>query len=154
MLGDAGDEIAPFAKLAVVPAHERDYLERDFVQERAIDPEAMAVTNGAPHDAAEHVFAPRAVGHHPVGDEERRRARVIGDDAHGNVVLGHAGAVILFGDGGRLFDERTKKVGVVVGPVTEERAHEALEPRAGVDARRGQRSELGSSTFHANARTA
>ena len=41
------------------------------------------MAHGAAHDAAEHVAAALVRRQHPAGDQERRRAQVIGDDAVG-----------------------------------------------------------------------
>ena len=71
-------------------AHRVDDLERHLVQERPLDAEAVPVADGAAHHAAEHVLAARAIGEHALGDEERRRPRVVGDDAHRDVVVGLA----------------------------------------------------------------
>ena len=45
VLGDAGDQLAPFAKLGVVLAHQLDDLQRDLVQERPLDAEPVAVAD-------------------------------------------------------------------------------------------------------------
>ena len=47
--------------------------------------ELAAVPHRPPHDLAQHVAAPFVRRHHAVGDQEGRRADVIGDDAHRHV---------------------------------------------------------------------
>ena len=121
LLGDACDEIAPFAKLFVVLAHEPDHLERDLVQKGALDAEAVAVANGAPHDPAQHVFGAGPIGQNAVGDQERRRAGVVGDHPHRDVVFGPAPLVTLARDRFRLGNERAKKIAVVSRAVPLER---------------------------------
>ena len=46
-------------------AHQAHDFERDLVEERLRDSEAMAVTNRAAHDAAKDVLAAGAIGHTP-----------------------------------------------------------------------------------------
>ena len=62
------------------------------MQERLGAAELLAVAHRAPHDLAQHVAAPLVRRHHAVGDEERRRAHVIGDDAHRDVGRLHRAA--------------------------------------------------------------
>ena len=67
------------------------------MEERPRDAEAVPVADRPAHHAAEHVLAPGAVGEDALGDEERRRARVVGDDAHRDVVVALRAAVALAG---------------------------------------------------------
>ncbi len=99
----------------------------------------MAVADRAAHDTAKDVFAAGAVGKDAFGDEERGRARVVGDDAHRDVVVGLRAAVRLAADLGRLVDEGAQKIGVVVRHLALHDARDALEPHAGVDARLRER---------------
>ena len=50
-----------------------------------------------PHDPAQHVLAPGLVGEHAVGDQERRRARVVGDRAqrHARPLRSRVGSNVL-----------------------------------------------------------
>ena len=112
---DARDELSPRRRArGTASPIRRDDLERDLVQERPRDAEAVAVADRAAHHAAEDVLAPGAIGEDALGDEERRRARVVGDDAHRDVVVGLRAAVALARDARRLVDERAEQIGVVV----------------------------------------
>ena len=101
------------------------------------------MTHRAPDDAAQHV-APLLVGRHDaVGDEERHRATVLGEDAQRHVAGGTRERAV--GDTGDRFgggDERTEHVDVPHRRRVLEHRQVALEPGAGVDARRRQRHQL------------
>ena len=86
--------------------------------------------HGAAHDAAKHVAAALVRGQHAVGDQERGRPQVIGDDAvrHAARALGlDAGQV---GDVG---DDRAEEVDLVIVVGALQHGGDALEPHAGVD---------------------
>ena len=83
------------AQLAVGLSHRADDDPGHLSQERVFEAETPAEPDGAPHDAAQHVAAPLVGGHDAVGDQERRAAGVLGDDAH-RVVVVAVGAVLLF----------------------------------------------------------
>ncbi len=57
------------------------------VEERLGQAEVLAVAHRAAHDLAQHVAAPLVRRDDAVGDQERRRADVVGDDAHRDVAL-------------------------------------------------------------------
>ena len=134
LLGDARDERLTLAELGERVAHRPDDLERDLVEERLRDPEAVAVADRAAHDAAEDVRAAGAVGLDALRDEERSEARVVGEDAHRDVVLRLRLGVRLPRDRGRLVDERAEQIRLVVRRLALDDARDALQAGAGVDA--------------------
>ena len=88
------------------------------------------MTHGAAHDAAKHIAASLVRGQHAVGDEEGRRAQMIGDDAMAGLglTLGrHAGER----DRGR--DQRLEQIDLVIVVGALQDGGEAFKPHAGVD---------------------
>ncbi len=99
------------------------------------------MTNGATHDAAQHVLAPGALGRDALGNQERRGARVIGDDTHADVIGAHAARIGLLGQLGRRLHQVAQQIDAVVRGHPLHDAGQALEARARVDAGLGQRIE-------------
>ena len=92
--------------------------------------------HGAADDAAQHVAALLVRRHHAVGDEERHRAAVLGEDPQRDVAVArreppyaHAGRLLGRGD------QRPEHVDVPDRVDALEDREVALEPGAGVDAR-------------------
>ena len=143
LAGDLGDEAGALDQLGIDAAHLRDDVGRQRVEERLFDAQQPAVIDGAPHDPAQHVLAAGLVGKHAVGDQEGRRARVVGDgpqrDALPLVVGGNERLLRELRD---VIDERAQEVGLVVGPHALQHGAEALEPHAGVDRRLRQRAAI------------
>ncbi len=93
------------------------------------------MAHGAAHDAAKHIAASVVGGQHAVGDEERRGAKMVGDDAVAGLRLA------LGGDAGELDrgrDQRLEQVDVVIVVGALQHGGDALEPHAGVDRSRRQ----------------
>ena len=91
------------------------------------------------HDLPEHVAAPFVGRHDPVGDEERHRAQMIRDDAHGHVgrfvdarPVAPTGALA---DG---FEDGREEVRIVVRELALDDRRDALEAHPRVDRRRRQ----------------
>ena len=93
------------------------------------------MAHGAAHDAADDIAPALVRRQHAIGDEEARRAQMVGDDAVARPVLA-------FGlDAGRLFrrpDQGAKQVDVVIVVLALQHRRNALEPHAGVDRRARQ----------------
>ena len=104
-------------------------------------PELAAVPHRAPHDLAQHVAAPFVRRHDAVGDEERRRARVIGDDAHRDVGRRHRLVVGVTRHLADRVEQRHEQRRVVVRRRALHHRADALEAHAGVDRRRRQGSQ-------------
>ncbi len=104
------DQLAAPLELRVLLAHRAHDLERHLVEEGLVDAEPVPVPDRAAHDAAKDVLAPRAIGEDALGDEERRRPRVVGDDAHRDVVVALRAAVALAADLAGLVDERAQQI--------------------------------------------
>ena len=88
------------------------------------------MAHGAAHDAAEHIAAAFVRRQHAVGDQERRRAQMVGDDA-GRRLLRPVG--VDAGEVGDLADDRREQVDLVVVVRPLQHRGDALEPHAGVD---------------------
>ena len=93
------------------------------------------MSHGATHDAAEHIAAPFVGGQYAIGDQERRRAQVIGDDAMGHAARAvglHAREIRDMGD------DRAEQVDLVVVVRALQHRGNALQAHAGVDRRARQ----------------
>ena len=100
LLGDLLDEGSALDQLGVDIAHVVDDAKRAMVEKRFVNAEPMPMPNRATHDPAENVGTSVLIGEHAFGNQERGRARMVGDDAHADVVVGLARAVTLAGDVG------------------------------------------------------
>ena len=128
-------------ELRVGVAHEPDHPVHGPPEEWLGEPEQAAVPHGTTHDAPEHVAAPLVRRRHAVRDQERGRARVVGDHLHRDVML-FAGPVRFVGERGDTLDEGREQVGVVVRHLVLHDRGDALEPHPGVDRGLGQPDEL------------
>ena len=129
------DQALPALELGVGAAHLGDEGRHQAVEQRLIGAEQMGMAHGAAHDAAKHIAASVIGGQHAVGDEERRGAKMIGDDAVAGLRLA------LGGDAGELDrgrDQRLEQVDVVIVVGALQHGGDALEPHAGVDRSRRQ----------------
>ena len=137
------DVVAVAAQLRIGVSHLRydDVYKR--VQERLGHPQLLAVTHRAPHDLAQHVAAPFVRRDHAVGDQERHRAQVIGDDAHGDVgrIVERRGVPAPRPRANGV-EDRGEQIGVVVRELALDYRGDPLKSHAGVDRRRRQRVEL------------
>ena len=82
-----GDQRLGALQLVIGVAHLVHQRRHQAVHQRLLGAEQMRVAHGAAHDAAEHVAATLVGRQHAVGDEEARRAQVIGDDAVRGLVV-------------------------------------------------------------------
>ena len=146
-------------------AHLRDEGGDQRAEKRLVAGEAelTAVSNGAAEDPAQHIVAAVVAGHDAIGNRERQRAQVVGNDAEGDGGLELIGKQRAVGAGLRvdvdvglaaelleLAEQRLEDVGGVVarfgGKVGEalgaldDRAG-ALEAHAGIDVLGGQFAE-------------
>ena len=98
--------------------------------QRILRPEQFRMPHGAAHDAAQHIAAALVRRQHAVGDEERRRAQMVGDDAVRRFLLAIG---IDAGQIGDRFDQRGEQIDlVIVVGALQHRGH-ALDAHAGVD---------------------
>ena len=82
----ADDEVALAGDVGIGVAHHVDRDVGELGEHELVGAEQVGVAHGAADDAAQHVAA-RLVGReHAVGDEHRRRAGVLGEDADGEAV--------------------------------------------------------------------
>ena len=125
------------AQFGIERAEPLDHGRGHVRQEPGLDAELPRETDAATYHAAQHVAAPFVRGHNAVGDEERRAPGMLRHDVDGEVVVGvlsirlvrqllHAPAY------------RREQVGLVGGGHALHDGRHALQPHAGVDARRGQ----------------
>ena len=91
----------------------------------------------AAHDPAQHVAAAFVRRQHAVGDQERRRAQMIGDHAQRGLLLALRIGAGQFGDGA---DQRDEQIDVVIVVLALQHGGDALQPRAGID--RGLRQRI------------
>ena len=103
--------------------------------QRVFGAEQFGVAHAAAHDAAQYIAATLVRRQHTFGDQERRRAQMVGDDAMRRLLLAiriDAGEI---GDG---LDQRLEQVDVVVAVDALENCGDALEPHAGIDREPGK----------------
>jgi hypothetical protein len=91
-------------ELGVRVAHQRHHPVHRAPEEGLGEPELATVTHGPPHDPPQDVTTPLVRRGDAVRDEERRGARVVGDDPHGDVTL-LVRPVRQADEGGHLVDE-------------------------------------------------
>ena len=80
------DRLAPGDELGVAAAHRVEHDVDVLRQEPLLDARALPLLDRAAHQAAQHVAAVLVGGHDAVGDQERHRPGVVGQDAQGAVV--------------------------------------------------------------------
>ena len=125
-----GDQRLGADQLGIGLAHLARERGHQLPHQRFFGAEQFGMAHGAPHDAAEHIAAAFVRGQHAVGDQEGRRAQVIGDHPVRGLVR-PMGA-----DPGQLrdvLDQIGEQVdGVIVVRALQHRG-DAFEPHAGVD---------------------
>ena len=120
-------------QLGIGRAHLGDEARHEPVHQRLGRAEQMGVAHRPAHDPPQHIAPALVRRQHAVGDQEARRAQMIGDDPVADVV-GRVGP----GQLGRGLDQRPERVGVehVVDALQHRR--DALQAHAGVDRLLGQ----------------
>ena len=104
-----GHALFGFLQFRVSPAHLRDQIGHQTMEERTLLAQLVAVTDRAAHDAAQHVTAAFVARNHAVDDQERARADVVGD--HLQRVVGQIGHT---GFTASRIDQRLEQVDLVV----------------------------------------
>ena len=129
--------VAPAHELRVSLTHLLGEHRHQFVEERLLHAELVAVADRAPHDPPQHVAATFVGRQHAVDHQEGARADVIRD--HAQRARGeHRGP----GEPARLADQVLEQIDVVVGMHALHHGRDALESHAGVHRRLRQRGEL------------
>ena len=123
-------------QLRIRRAHLLREVGDELVEERLRLPELVAVAQRAADDPPQHVAAAFVARDHAVGDQERARADVVGDDLE-RVVR----EVLRAGFARRGGDQVLEQVDLVVRVHVLQHRREALEAHAGVDAGLGQRRQ-------------
>ena len=118
-------------KLRISDAHLLHQSWHQLEHDRILRAQHMRVAHGAAHDAAQNIAAPLVRRHHPIGNQERGRAQMVGD--HPVVDFARTIRIGRGGMGGSL-DQRAHQVGVVVVVLALEKRTDPLQPHAGVDA--------------------
>src|SRR3954470_17438983 len=85
------DRLPAGDQLGVGVAHHVDDDLDELRQETGLDPDAVALLDRAAHDPAQDVAAVLVGRHDTIGDQERSRARVVGEDAQRALVVGAGG---------------------------------------------------------------
>ncbi len=136
----AEDRVLVLAEVAVEVAHGVDDDLRRLGQERLLPSEQPAVPDCAPDDPADDVAAALVGRQDTVGQQERRRPRVVGDDLVAEALRLERVRVVPEQLPHPIVD-RGEKVRVVVRRDLLDDARQPLEAHARVDARRGQRGQ-------------
>ena len=116
-------------------AHFRHQGRHQPVHQRILGAQQMRMAHAAAHDAAKDIAAAFIGGQHAIGDQERSRAQMVGDDpvAEHRLALG--------GDAGsfdRSGDDVAEQVHIVIVGDALHDGGDALQPHAGVDRGLGQ----------------
>ena len=114
-------------------AHRRHQVRHDAVEKRLALAQLVAVAQGAADDPAQHVAAAVVGGNHPVDDQERAGADVVGDHLERGV-----GQIPGAGLARRRLDQVDEQVDLVVAVHMLQHRGDALQAHAGVDAGLGQ----------------
>ncbi len=130
-----GDERLGAHELGKCRAHLPHQRRHEAPQQRLLRAQDVRVPHGAAHDPAQHVAASFLRRQHAVGDEERGRAQMIGDDAVRDRVRPVGGDARRLGRGE---DEGAQHVGVVIVVLALQHGGDALQSHAGVDRRARQ----------------
>ncbi len=136
------DQALPALELGVGAAHLFDQRRHQAIEQRLLGAENVRVAHGAAHDAAKHIAAALVGGQHAVGDQERRGAQMIGDDAMARRMhagRGHAGQL------DRGADQSADEIDGVIVVRALEHGGDTLDPHAGVDGRVRQLDALAAS---------
>ncbi len=130
MLQRLGDHRLAAHKLGEGLAHLLNQRRHQPVHQRSVDTQEMRMPHGAPHDPAQHIAPPFVRGQHPVGDEKRGRAQVVGDHPvmHLSRSVGRPIGLMR----ARL-DQCPHQVGVIDIMLALKDRADPLEPHAGVD---------------------
>ena len=107
------------------------------MHQRVAGAEQLRMAHRAPHDPAQHIAAAFVRRQHAVGDQERRRAQMIGDHAQRGLLLALRIGAGQFGDGA---DQGDEQVDVVIVVLALQHGGDALQARAGID--RGLRQRI------------
>ena len=110
------------------------------MEKRLVEAEVFSVAHRAAHDFPQHISAELVRRNHAVADEKRRRADVVRDHAHRDVVA-FVRAVRHAGELADPAEQRLKNVRVVVGFLALHHGREPFEAHACVDRRRRKRRE-------------
>ena len=114
-------------------AHDVHHRAHQTMQERVLDAELVAVAQTAADDSAQHVAAVLVGGQDAVGDQKRRGAGMVGDDAQRRIVaVGRCR--VNAGDARDAADQRLQEVVVVVAAAALDDGGDPLQAHAGVHA--------------------
>ena len=111
---DGGEDlVATLAQQRVRVAHEVDDDAARLAQERATDAQQAPVTHRAAHDPAQDVARALVRRRHALGQQERHRPRVIGDDLVAEALRLHR-VRVMADERRQAFDDRHEQIGPVV----------------------------------------
>ena len=131
------ERVGTFDELRIGIAHLGRERRDEAMEERALDAELVAMAQGAPDDAAQHVTAPFVRRHHAIEHEKRAGTNMVGDHAQRGRLRDFA---IDLGPYRR--DEIGEQVDVVVVVHPLQYRGDAFESHAGVDRRPRDRLEF------------
>ena len=134
-----GDQRLGALELGESAPHLRHQGRHELPHQGLSRPHDVGVPHRPAHDAPQHIAAALVRRQHPVGDQEARRAHMVGDHPVGDPVLAiGVGARAL----GRGLDQRPQHVGRIVVVRALQEGRDPLQPHPGIDARPGQRDPL------------
>ena len=127
-----GDQRLGAMQFRIGLAHLAHQERHEPPHQRLLGAKEFGVAHGAAHDAAKHVAAAFVRRQHAIGDQERRGAQMVGDDA----VRGLALAVGLdVGEIGDRLDQRPKQIDLIIVIGALQHRRHAFDAHAGIDRR-------------------
>ena len=135
------DDFAPLTKFSVEIAVGLDDRVRDLREERLMQPDFRPEARRSADNHAADVISSGVARHHAIRDEERRGARVVGDDAVGREIVIHR-RFVLAGQSAERIQRGAEEVGFVVGIHALQHGDDSLEAHTGIHMGRGQRLQM------------
>jgi hypothetical protein len=106
------------------------------MHQRVPGAEQLRMAHRAAHDPAQHIAAAFVRGQHAVGDQERGRAQMVGDDAQRCLLLAVRVGAGQLGDGA---DQGDEQIDLVIVVLALQHRRDTLQTGAGIDRRFRQR---------------
>src|SRR4029077_537718 len=138
---DAVDPVEVGDEFGVRRPHRVAHRRHQVADDRVVDTEQLGRADHATQQSAQHIAAAVVAGTHPVADQDRGGATVVGDDPVPDVVLVVADVVAPWGHRGYRIYDRTQQIGLVNVVYALQQERHPFDAHAGVDVLPWQRAE-------------